>query len=50
MVNDCRNVFPRLKAYNIDFEWNSSLVQNPYNFGTLNRFRLVVKIDPLNEN
>lgn len=42
LVRECQPVLNRLKSFGIDFEWDSQLVQNPYNFGRLDCFEVIV--------
>jgi len=44
MVRDCQPVLNRLKSFGVDFEWDSQMMQNPYNFGRLEYFRVVVEL------
>jgi hypothetical protein len=44
MVRDCQPVLDRLKSFGIDFHWDSQMIQNPYNFGRLEYFRVVVEL------
>jgi len=44
MVRDCQPVLSRLKSFGVDFEWDSQMMQNPYNFGRLEYFRVVVEL------
>ena len=48
VVNDSRKVIERIKRFNLEYDisFNSSMVQNPYNYSLLNTFILkLVKID-----
>ena len=44
MVRDCQPVLTRLKSFGIDFHWDSQRSQNPYDWGRLEYFRVVVEL------
>jgi hypothetical protein len=50
MVRDCQPVLSRLKSFGVDFEWDSQMMQNPYNFGRLEYFRVIVNLNNINES
>ena len=50
MVRDCQPVLSRLKSFGVDFEWDSQMMQNPYNFGRLEYFRVIVDLNNINES
>lgn len=50
MVRDCQPVLNRLKSFGVDFEWDSQMMQNPFNFGRLESFRVIVSLNNINES
>jgi len=44
MIRDCQPVLTRLKSFGVDFHWDSQMYQNPYNFGRIQYFRVVVEL------
>lgn len=50
MVRDCQPVLSRLKSFGVDFEWDSQMMQNSYNFGRLEYFRVIVNLNNINES
>lgn len=45
MVRDCQPVLNRFKSFGFDFRWDSSFIQNPYNFGRMAYFKVSVEIN-----
>lgn len=54
MVRECQPVLNRLKSFGVDFECDSLMIQNPYNFGRLVKtrlyFRVIVTLNNINES
>ena len=50
MVRDCQPVLNRLKSFGVDFEWDSQMMQNPFDFGRLEYFRVIVTLNNINES
>jgi hypothetical protein len=45
IVRECQPVLNRLKSFGVDFECDSQMIENPYNFGRLVNFRVIVTLN-----
>ena len=45
LVRDCQPTLKRLQKYSLNIDWNNQTILNPYNFGRLVYFRVVVHLN-----